>query len=94
MKLTGRNWTCAWGFAGLLIPVVLLLRWYFFDHSFRTLELVLFPSSIVLMALEGPPDRLVIAVVYAIAITANVVLYAIIGLLSWLLLSPVIRRHT
>jgi hypothetical protein len=20
MKLTGRNWTCAWGFAGLLIP--------------------------------------------------------------------------
>ena len=94
MKLTGRNWTCAWGFAGLLIPVVLLLRWYFFDHSFRTLELVLFPSSVVLMALEGPPDRLVIAVVYAIAITANVVLYAIIGLLSWLLLSPVIQRHT
>ena len=46
------------------------------------------------MALEGPPDRLVIAVVYAIAITANVVLYAIIGLLSWLLLSPVIQRHT
>ena len=77
----------------MLVPAVLLLRWYFFNHTFGTLEFVLWPSSIVLMGLEGPPDRLVITVVYAIAISTNVVLYGIVGLLIWLLLNPLLRRH-
>ena len=81
--------------AGLLLPVVLLVRWYFFDHSFGTLELILWPSSFILTALEGPPDRMAIAIGYAIAISVNVVLYAAMGLLSWLLLKPIAaNRHS
>lgn len=45
-----------------------------------------------LMALEDPPERLTIIVVYAISIIANMALYALIGLLSWLLLEPILKR--
>ena len=94
MKLTGRNWLCGWALAGLLVPVVLLLRWQLFDHSFGDLELVLWPSSFILMGLQGPkPDRVLIVEVYAIAVAANVMLYFIVGLLTWLLASPILRRH-
>jgi hypothetical protein len=93
MKLTARNWICWWGLAGLVVPVVLLLRSYLFDHSFGEVELILWPSSFILMALEGPPERLVIVVVYAIAIAANVLLYSIVGVLGWMLLDPILRRH-
>ena len=78
----------------MVVPVVLLLRWYFFDHSFGELELILWPSSFILMALEGPPERVVMVVVYAIAIAANVMLYSIVGLLSWLLFDPILRRRS
>lgn len=68
-----------------------MLRWYFFDHSFGEVELILWPSSFILMALEGPPERLVMVVVYAIAIAANVLLYSIVGLLGWLLRDSIRR---
>jgi len=94
MKLTAKNWICGWGLAGLVVPAVLLLRWYFFDHSFGEVELILWPSSFILMTLEGPPERLTIVVMYTIAIAANVLLYSIVGLLGWMLLAPILRPHT
>jgi hypothetical protein len=78
------KWALVWAALGLVIPVLLLLRWKMTDSSFGQLEFILWPSSIMLMGLEGPSPRssLNIAEVYAIVIAANVALYLLIGLLT------------
>jgi hypothetical protein len=93
MRLTVKKWIVWWGLAGLLVPVVLLLRWKLFGHGFGEREAILWPSSLILMALEGPPEPVVIAVVYAIAVAANITLYSVVGLLSWFFLDLVLRRR-
>jgi hypothetical protein len=69
----------------LVIPVILLLRWHLFDHSFGELELILWPTSFILM-LGNSPDA------YAVSIVMNVALYSVVGLLASRLFS-VLRRH-
>jgi hypothetical protein len=86
MKLTVRSWICLWGLAGLVVPVVLLLRWHLFHHSFGELELIVWPSSFILM-LGNTFDA------YAVAIVMNMALYSIVGLLTSLLFS-ILRRHS
>src|ERR1039458_2104040 len=88
MKLSPRRWIVCWGVLGLLVPSVLLLRWLVFDHMFGEVELILWPSSFVLFALDKPGplnllDRLTVVTVYAIALAINVGLYSVMGLLSW-----------
>ena len=96
MKLSPRRWIVCWGVLGLLVPSVLLLRWLVFDHIFGEVEMILWPSSFVLLALDGPEplsllDRLTSTALYAIALAINVGLYSVIGLLSWQLID-LIRR--
>jgi hypothetical protein len=78
MKLTVRSWTCWWGLAGLVVPVVLLLRWHLFHHSFGVLELIVWPSSFMLM--RNTPDA------YVVAIVMNMALYSVVGLLTFRIL--------
>lgn len=97
-KLTQRRWILAWGFLGLLVPSVLLLRWILFNGGFGGLELVLWPTSFVTFALDGggplhPTNVLLVVVVYAIALITNALLYSVIGLLSWQLLDLALRRN-
>jgi hypothetical protein len=47
------KWVIVWGALGLAIPVLLLLRWKMTDSSFGQLEVILWPSSILTMGLEG-----------------------------------------
>jgi hypothetical protein len=70
----------------LVVPVVLLLRWHLFDHAFGELELIIWPSSFILM-LGNTPEA------YAVAIVMNMALYSIVGLLASLLFS-ILRRHS
>jgi hypothetical protein len=95
-KLTQKRWILGWGFLGLLVPGVLLLRWILFDHLFGQLELVLWPSSFILFAFGGgalhPNDVLFLAVVYVIALITNALLYAVLGLLSWQVVDLALRR--
>ncbi len=82
-----------WGSIGLLVPVALILRWKFLGSTFGQIELILWPSSILLMGLEGQNSTFTIILVYAMDIVANVVLYCIIGLLIWPALRPALRRR-
>jgi hypothetical protein len=68
---------------GLAIPALLLIYWKI-TGSFGTWASILWPSSILLMGLEGPGPRSMweIGQVYAILIAENVVLYLIVGLLT------------
>jgi len=72
-----------WGVSGLAIPALILLHWRLADSTLGPFEVMLWPSSIMLMGLEGPDPRtsLDIAEAYAIAIAANVILYLLVGLL-------------
>jgi hypothetical protein len=45
------------GLVGLLVPAALILRWKLLGSTFGQLEAVLWPSSIILMGLEGPTQR-------------------------------------
>jgi len=87
MKLTLWKWVSWWSALGLLVPAVLLLRWKLFGATFGQLEGTLWPSSIMTMVLEGSHTTWNILTVYAISLLANVILYSLIGLLTW----PVIR---
>ena len=77
------------GLLGLLVPAALILRWRLLGSTFGHLELILWPSSIMLMGLEGPTPRSAFDIIqfYAIVIVVNMVLYFVVGLLMW----PVVR---
>jgi len=93
MKLTLWKWMFWWGSTGLLLPVALILRWKLLGSTFGQIELILWPSSILLMGLEGQRSAFIIILSYAMVIVANVVFYCVIGSLTWLLLRPVLRRR-
>jgi len=83
------------GWVGLLVPGALILRWNLLGSTFSQLELILWPSSILLMGLDGLAHRSVFDIIlfYAIVIVANIALYSVIGLLTWPVLRLVLRRH-
>ncbi len=93
MKLTLWKWMFWWGSIGLLVPVALILRWKFLGSTFGQIELILWPSSILLMGLAGQRSTFIIILSYAIDIVANIVLYCIIGLLMWPALRLALRRR-
>ena len=82
-----------WGSIGLLVPVALILRWKFLGAMFGQMELVLWPSSILLMALEGQHSALSIILTYAMVVVANIALYCVIGILAWPVLLLALRRR-
>jgi len=83
------------GLVGLLVPAALILRWKLLGSIFGRLELILWPSSIMLMGLEGPTQRSAVDIIefYAIVIAANVVLYCTIALATWPVLRLALRRR-
>jgi hypothetical protein len=94
MKLTLPRWTFWWGSIGLLIPVALILRCRFLSVTFGQIDLILWPSSILLlMGLEGQPSAFIVILSYAMAIMANISVYCVIGLLMWPVLRLVLRRR-
>jgi len=50
----GVIWTSAFGALGLLVPALLLLRYWFFGTMFGESEVWLWPASIIFMGLEAP----------------------------------------
>ncbi|MGO8796295.1 MAG: hypothetical protein ACLQLC_15855 [Candidatus Sulfotelmatobacter sp.] len=93
MKLTLWKWMFWWGSTGLLVPVTLILCWKLLGSTFGQIELILWPSSILLMGLEGQRSAFIIILSYAMVIVANIVFYCVIGLLTWLLLRLALRRR-
>lgn len=80
------------GAFGLLLPLAFLLRWKIGGAGFGTLELVLWPASIMLMGLEGNHSVALILTTYTLLVAANVVLYASVALLTWPLVRLLLRR--
>jgi hypothetical protein len=84
MKARFWRWTLLFGTIGLLIPVVLLFRYWAFGVMFGELEGKLWPSSLMFTALDAPDTRTsTIVVVYAMALLGNVIRYAVLGILTW-----------
>ena len=85
-------WMICLGALGLLLPVAFLLRWKIAGSGFGILESTLWPASIMLMGLEGNHNIPVILITYATVLAANVLLYALVGLLTWPVLRLFLRR--
>ena len=81
--------------AGLLFPALILLYWTF-SKTGAGWEVVLWPSSVLFLGLEGPNPRPIfdIVIVYAIVWIENVVLYAVIGVLTWPLAYLILRLRS
>jgi len=81
--------------AGLLVPLIFRVAWHFLNQSknldvhivAQRLMLVLYPTSIV--TLPSSPEPGVETGLFFISLVANVILYAILGVFSWLGL----RKH-
>ena len=83
IKARWLRWMLFWSIAGLLVPIMLTARYLLFNSSFGTMEAILWPASIGLMGLEGPPrSKFDIASVYAVLMGLNIALYAALGLVS------------
>jgi hypothetical protein len=93
MKPSLWKWMFWWGSIGLLVPVALILRWKLLGSMFGQTELILWPSSILLMGLEGQRSAFIIILWYAIVIAANIVFYCVIGFVTWLLFRLALRRR-
>ena len=92
MKPQLRRWLFWWSLLGLIVPAALLLHWRLSGAAFGRLEVILWPSSITLMGLEGQNSVFTIILVYAIAFIANVIIYAIAGLLIWAAMRTALPR--
>jgi hypothetical protein len=89
------KWISLFGAAGLIVPAELLLRFAVFHSSITMFEWWLWPSAIFMMATEGSTRTAYIVEVAALSIGANVLLYAILGLLTWPLRYVVLRgKHS
>ena len=86
------RWVIGCGIIGLLVPAALSVKWFGF-HSGAGSETVLWPSSIMFMALDVPSPATIstVAVVYTVAIIENILLYAVLGAVTWLLAHAVVR---
>ena len=85
----------AWGALGLVVPILLLLRWKLFSSSFGQLEATLWPSAILLMGLDGPSPRSTLDTVeiLALVIGENVILYSLVGLVTSPIVYLVLRKR-
>jgi hypothetical protein len=89
LKVKFWKWTLLFGALGLLVPMVTCIHCFLLGGHVSELEFMLWPSSIMFLALDSPtpaPTSTVVAV-YAIALVENVVLYAIVGAFAWLLVN-------
>jgi len=86
------RWTAVFAGMGLLVPAVLTVWWHFAPYGAGP-EWVLWPSSIMFMALDvpSPASTSTVVVVYAAAFVENCVLYAVIGALFWPIVVAVSR---
>lgn len=84
------KWVAWWGGLGLIVPLLLIVRWKLFGSMFGQLELILWPSSITLLGLEGPAPRSLgyVLLWYAVTVVTNAFVYGFVALLTW----PIIRH--
>lgn len=83
-----------WGSIGVLVPVAFILRWKLLGSTFGQLELIFWPSSILLIGLEGQRSVFTLILWYAMITVANISSYCVVGLLTWLLLRLALRRRS
>lgn len=77
-----------WGaLAGILPPILVMTMTYFQGGVFKwpTLAVVLWPTSIMLMGTMGQELTAWGLVMLAISVLLNQILYAVMGILIWLL---------
>jgi hypothetical protein len=93
LKVKFRKWTLLSGALGLVVPAVVLSQYFLFNKGIGEFEFRFWPSSIMFMALDvpTPAPTSTVLFVYALALIENVVLYAIIGALAWILVYVVLR---
>jgi hypothetical protein len=84
MKAKFWRWILLFGLAGLIVPGVLLLHVIVSRTVFGGLEVLLWPGSLMLWTLENPKPPMVQAAIFAGALISNVLLYAAVGALTWL----------
>jgi hypothetical protein len=89
------RWTLLFGAFGLLVPAVLLFRWFLFDSGFGEFAVTLWPSSIMFMALDSPRPSPIstIVFIYTLAFVENCLLYAAIGVITWPLAHLALRLY-
>ena len=79
------------GIVGLLVPVVIYPLWQWVNSgkdlqrkiNFEDFATVVWPSSILLMALEGSGSAASRSIIIAVSVAVNGLLYACVGLLLW-----------
>jgi hypothetical protein len=97
MRLTQRKWILCWSALGLFVPALLLICSMVFNHSFGGVGVVLWLTSLILMALDAPgplqlSDLMAIVTFYGIALLTNILLYAVVGLFCFQFIDLVRRR--
>lgn len=102
MKISRQQWLVCWGVLGLIIPVVLIVSQRIcVAHSDRTQlvnclwderEVMLWPTSLMLMPLKAHLAPFDVIWFYGLAIVLNIFVYATMGLLTWLFAKPFVGR--
>lgn len=92
MRIRFWRWTGLFAAAGLLFPLCFCVHWFVFHGELSSMELLLWPSSILLMGLgPGPEPTSTLVIAYLIVILENMVLYAAVGAALWWCVNGVLR---
>ena len=88
------KWTILFGAVGVLIPLLLLVRYYLFGTGFGRLETTIWPSSFMFMALDAPGTPIpTVVFIYALAFAENFLLYALFAVATWPVAYLIRRRR-
>jgi len=90
MKARFARWVLLFGAVGLLIPAALVARHFAFGTMFGEWAARLWPSSLMFMALLDTKTSTIVFV-YGLALFANILQYALAGLVTWPLAYLVFR---
>ena len=88
------RWVLGWAVLGLMVPVGLMIGPFVFGRSVGLWSVWLWPSSLIFGALNAldPASLPVIAVLYALALILNILLYAGLSIVLWPIADSVRRR--
>jgi hypothetical protein len=89
-----RNLLLACASAGIIVPSIFAFLWHWIEGAgsigsgaqniLLKIQLILWPSSIMMIPATDPNNPRLYWTAFAFSVTANVVLYVVIGLTVWL----------
>ena len=93
LKRSFLRWLTVSASVGLVVPVTYLLGFGIFDYTMNDVWMLIWPSSIFMLATDGSERTLGSYLIIAESILANILLYSVFGCILWGISRAIIKAR-